>query len=176
MKNRNGNWDARGSPLVLELLQKSHFFFFFCQNEKMVVRRHYSMILTLLWIKQNWRQLNTAFPVCMDFSTRPDFSIRDTVKYWRFWSRVFKRYIVIEKLPHGLLHFSNHSLYINPGAESLKKNWFILDFFFFLVHREDAKRQSHFCRTLEGHHWLPDFITLFRFKFWNVQNIIYSAF
>lgn len=64
---------------------------------------------------------------------------------------------MIEKLSHGLKVF-NHLLYINPGVESLK-------IYFFSVHREDSKRQSYFCRTLDGHHLLVDFITLFRFKF-----------
>lgn len=86
------------------------------------------MILGLLWTKQNWRQLNTAFLICQGFSIRPDFSIRANINYWRFWSKVFKMYVVIEKLSHGLLNFLNHSLYINPAAESLKKSWFIFEF------------------------------------------------
>jgi len=56
--------------------------FSFVKMKKMIVRRGYSMILSFLWIKQDWRQLNTAFLIC--FSTRPDISIRATVKYWRF--------------------------------------------------------------------------------------------
>lgn len=155
-KNRNGNWDARRSPLVL--LQKPHFFFLL-SKWKYDCQRCYSMILGILWTKQSWRQLNTAFLICQGFSIRPDLSIRANINYWRFWSKVFKTYVVIEKLSHGLLNFLNHSLYINPEAESVKKSWFSFEFVFYTG---KIPRQSHFCRTLEGHHLLLDFMSILK--------------
>lgn len=42
---------------------QAFFKFYFGQKENMIVWRCYSIILSFLWVKQNWRQLNTAFPI-----------------------------------------------------------------------------------------------------------------
>lgn len=80
-----------------------------------------------------------------------------------------------EKLSHGL-NFFNHSLYMNPGAECLKKNWSISDFFFFffLVPGEDSKRQSYFCNPLRDTtcYWILLHCLDFDFQMYRILYIL----
>lgn len=70
------------------------FFFSFGQDVNMIIWRCYSMIFSLLLLRQNWRQLNTAFPICKGFSTRLFQQIHCKGLAVLIKS-VWKRYIVI---------------------------------------------------------------------------------